>query len=289
MSARPPSDIHDFWSDTLRAARAVPLDPSVERLPAKLPYFVHRVTFRGLDGVGVRAYLSLPIDTVRGGRVTRPLPAIVTAPGYGGWEFGVDRNECQRGYAILQVYPRGQGESGELWQVDEPHRGHWVQHRKQSPGGFYYRGAVTDLIRGIDFLRSRPEVDPHRIALMGTSQGGMLALQAGAMDEAARAVVAHVPYLCDVRHSPAFEGTLGRDARFLDTWDYFDPVHLAHRIHAPTLLSAGGRDELCPPDTIRAVFDRLPGIKSLAFFPDLTHTSCNDFYGMGWQWIERYV
>jgi cephalosporin-C deacetylase-like acetyl esterase len=79
------------------------------------------------------------------------------------------------------------------------------------------------------------------------------------------------------------------DPVFLNTFDYFDPVNLAPWLRAPTLVSSGGKDETCPPAAIRAVFDRLPGIKSLTHYPDLAHTSAGDFYEMSWEWMQRYV
>ncbi len=289
MPSPSPADLDAFWQQTLTRARAQPLDVQIEKTDARLPYYVHRLTYRSLDGIPVRAYLAQPVNTIRCGRTPRPLPAIVIGPGYGGREFGTQLNECQRGYAVLHVYPRSQGESGDLWRVGDHAYHAWVNHGKERPEGFYYQGAVMDLVRGMDYLRTRPDVDPERIGVMGTSQGGMLALGTAAVEPNVRAVVAHVPYLCHVRHSAAFADSLARDAAFLDTWDYFDPVELAHRIQAPTLLSAGGKDTTCPPDTIRAVFARLPGIKALAHYPDLIHTSCTDFYAMSWQWMDRYL
>lgn len=124
---------------------------------------------------------------------------------------------------------------------------------------------------------------------MGTSQAGGIVLAVGGLDPRVKAVVAHVPYLCDLRHHPGLSSDLRQDPVFLDTFDYFDPVNLASRLRAPTLISAGGKDKTCPPETIRAVFDRLPGIKSLAHYPDLPHTSCGDFYEMSWEWMGRYI
>lgn len=284
MTATANSPLFDaFWASTLARSRAALLDARVEPIAAPLPFHTFRVTYRGFDGVPIRAYLGVPIGA------SQPLPAIVTAPGYGGREFGVELSECQRGYLVLRVFPRGQGESGALWRVREGAERAWVNHGKENPEGFYYQGAYLDLVRGVDYLLTRPDADAGRVGLMGTSQGGMLALGAGALDPRARAVAAHVPYLCDVRHNPAFADSLGRDEPFLQTWDYFDPVRLAPRLRAATLLSAGGRDATCPPASIRAVFDALPGVKGLAHYPELTHTSSLDFYAMGWAWMAHHL
>lgn len=75
----------------------------------------------------------------------------------------------------------------------------------------------------------------------------------------------------------------------LNTLDYFDPYILGDQIKVPALVSAGGKDQTCPAAGIRSTFDRLGGIKALAYFPDLIHTSCGDFYRMCWEWMDRYL
>jgi len=278
--------LETFWQKTLHRAAKEPLEAQAEQVKAPLPFYKHRITYRSLDGVKVRACLGQPILGERG---NGKLPAIVTAPGYGGWEFGTELSECQRGYLVLQVYPRSQGESGELWKVEPSADQAWMNHGKHNPEGFYYQGAYVDVMRGIDYLLTRPDVDAGRIGLMGTSQGGGIVLAVGALDPRVKAVVAHVPYLCDLRNHRGLSTDLAGDPVFLNTFDYFDPVHLAPRLRAPTLLSAGGKDKTCPPETIRAVFDRLGGTKALAHYPELTHTSCGDFYAMSWEWLKRHL
>jgi cephalosporin-C deacetylase-like acetyl esterase len=74
-----------------------------------------------------------------------------------------------------------------------------------------------------------------------------------------------------------------------NTLDCFDPYILADQIKAPALISTGGKDQTCPAAGIRSVFDRLGGIKALAYYPDLPHTSCGDFYKMSWEWMDRHL
>jgi len=85
MAPSIPSDLDAFWQKTLARLRSQPLEVQVEKLDQRLPYYVHRLTYHGLDNIPVRAYLALPVDTVHRGREPRPLPAIVGGPGYGGW------------------------------------------------------------------------------------------------------------------------------------------------------------------------------------------------------------
>ena len=288
----PGQEVHAFWQQTLAKLAREPMEAGVEQLKEPLPYRKYRITLRGLDGVHFCALLGLP---VQGESKAKPLPAIVTLPGYGGTQQGVMLSECMRGYAVLQVYPRSQGESEALWKIDGPDKLTW--HVAQ-PEGAYYQGAYADVVRAIDYLVSRDDIDASRIGLVGTSQGGGMALAVTALDPRMKVVVAHVPFLCDLRTAARTPHSLVKDLldranlnteSTLHTLDYFDPLQLAPDLHVPALISAGGKDVTCPAVTIQAVFDRIPGTKSLVFYPDLTHTSCAGFYEMTWPWLDLYL
>lgn len=283
-----------FWKSTLAKLAAEPLEVKVVDTREPLPYKKYRIEYRSLGGVRVRAFLALPI---RGGSGPKgPLRAIVTAPGYGGNQQGVMLDECQRGYAILQVFPRSQGPSKELWSV--PGDAEKLTWNLQQPEGAYYQGAYADVIRGVDYLVTRDDIQHDAIAIAGTSQGGGIALAVASLDPRLKAVVAHVPFLCDVRRAARTEGSLIRnlleaakmnDEAHLRTLEHFDPLQLAASIQVPALVSAGGRDTTCPPDTIHAVFDRIPSVKSLFHDPELPHTSSERFYKMTWSWLDEYL
>jgi cephalosporin-C deacetylase len=290
----PPSDerIANFWRTTLAKLSTEPIEAVVEPVKDPLPYHKFRVTLRGLGGIHFRAYLAVPI---RGESTSSPLPAIITAPGYGGSQQGIMLDECQRGFIILQVFPRSQGESEELWKIDGPEKLTWKIER---PEGYYYQGAYADVVRGVDYLISRPDVDPRRIGIMGTSQGGGISLAVASLDQRIRAVSAHVPCLCDMRSAARSSGSLTNTLltkvgvntpEAWNTLDYFDASRLAVHLRAPALISAGGQDKTCPGSSIRTAFDRVSGIKSLVWYPDLPHTSSQAFYLLGWAWMEMYL
>lgn len=270
-----------FWKQTLERAKAGDLQSSCSPVAEPVPYRRFRVILQSLGGTGIVSHLAVPIGG--GGHPTR-WPAVVTFPGYGGWEFGQLLSECQRGCILMQVYPRMQGESGDAADGTE----HLLRGIGQ-PEGYYYRGVFADGVRAIDYLVSRPDVDASRIGLMATSQGGGIALAVAALEPRVRATVAHVPFFCDLRNNSRFLSHPVSRPEFLETFDYFDPVNLASWIQTPVLLSSGGRDQTCPPATIQAVFSKLRGIKTLFHDPDLTHTSSAAFYEMGWEWMNRYL
>lgn len=287
-----PDELRTFWKHTLSRLAQEPMEAVVEDTKEPLPYHKYRVTLRGLDGVHFRALLAFP---VQGEAPAQPWPAIVTAPGYGGTQQGIMLSECMRGYAILQVFPRSQGESESLWRIDGPEKLTW---HIAKPDGAYYQGAFADVVRGIDYLVTRPDIDASRIGLAGTSQGGGIVLGVASIDPRVKVVVAHLPFLCDMRQAARIPNSMVKavlEKNHVDpevalrTLDYFDPLNLAPEIKSPALISAGGKDEICPAPTIHAVFERIPGVKSLMYYPELPHTSCEGFYLMTWPWLDQYL
>jgi cephalosporin-C deacetylase len=277
-------DIAGFWRNTLERLAAEPIEAMETDMKEPLPYRVFAVEYRSLGGVRVRARLALPI---RAGEAARPLPAVVTVPGYGGLQQGIMLDECQRGYAILQITPRvPEGGADKLtWHLDKPE-------------GAYYQLAYADVIRGVDYLAQHSAIDRDRIAIAGTSQGGGIAFAVAALDPRLKAVVAHVPFLCDMRLAARTPRALVKqlldkagmnDEAHLATLDYFDPFQLVPALRVPALVSSGGEDTTCPAATIRSVFDRIPSVKSLLHEPALPHTTSAAFYRLTWLWLEQYL
>lgn len=279
--------INSFWQNTLVSLAQEPLEAELEKIDEPLPYQKFSLQLRSLDGVRIRALLSRPYTD----KVDKRLPAIVTAPGYGGMEHAINLNECQRGYVVLQIFPRGQGESKDAIDLGGVEKLAW---NIEQPLGYYYQGAYADMIRGVDYLAARADVDDAKIAAMGTSQGGGLAVATAALDPRVSSVAAHVPFLCGMSDQSENSGvkSILKNAGVcveiaLQTLAYFDPVNLAPLVNVPVLLSSGGKDLVCPGASIQSVYERLSGIKSLIHYPHLEHTSCSDFYEAGWQWIKR--
>ena len=75
--------------------------------------------------------------------------------------------------------------------------------------------------RALAWMTKRPEIDPQRIAVMGTSRGGELALQLGSMFPQITAVVAYVPAdvrfpaCCGMTHVPYAWTWQGRGLAFV--------------------------------------------------------------------------
>jgi dienelactone hydrolase len=104
-----------------------------------------------------------------------PTPAVVMVVGSGAYSFrsswktgafplwkGIAEAFLGKGYAVLFLEKKGVNKSGGNWQ-------------KQT---FYDRAA--DVLAGIRYLRTRPDIEPSRIGVCGHSQGGWIAQLAAA-------------------------------------------------------------------------------------------------------------
>jgi dienelactone hydrolase len=153
-----------------------PLAPAAERLPAVLALHGHG----GRWGKGQVAGAADEHETVR---------ANIAHYHY---DYGLQF--AKRGYVVLVADARVFGErAAGWWQPGDPARGYDPCDRAGNQAallGYALIGLTTfDDRRGIDYLQSRPDVDPERIGVAGLSLGGTRSTYVGALDDRARATV----------------------------------------------------------------------------------------------------
>ena len=113
------------------------------------------------------------------------------------------------------------------------------------------------------------EFDGKNLAVTGGSQGGASALALGYLNKNITCVVANVPALCDHHawKNGRLEGWPKMHTFLTGKADsesiYFDGVHFASGITAPTLIGVGYVDVTCPPATVFAAYNNLKCPKQL--------------------------
>jgi cephalosporin-C deacetylase len=274
-----PPDFDEFWSRTIEAAHAYELAAAFEPVDAMLATVdVFDVTFAGFGGHPIRGWLYVPRHA------TSRLPGVVEFQGYGGGRghFYDSLLWSAAGYAHLMMDTRGQGSghhrgsTGDPVGPSGPTFPGLMTNGIDDPANHYYRRLFTDAVRAVDALKASPAVDPDRVAVVGGSQGGAMALAVGALRNDVAAVVAHVPYLCDIRRASRITDAIPykelgrylathRDAteRVFRTLGYFDGVSFARRVTVPVWFSASLMDPTCPPSTIFGAYHELAGPKSI--------------------------
>lgn len=277
-----PPGFDSFWESTLEESRALGGSPSYERIDTPLRSVdVWDVTFPGFGGQPIKGWLRAPVD--RSG----PLPIVVQYVGYGGGRALPVENLhwSSSGFAHFIMDTRGQG--GTWSRGDTPDVGGSgaefpgvMTRGVLSPENYYYRRLITDAVLAVDAVRAVEGIDGSRVALLGRSQGGGVALAAAALVPDVLGVVAQVPFLCDfpralaITDQPPYSelaGYLavhrGESDRVLHTLSYFDGVNFARRGTVPLRVSAALMDSTCPPSTIYGAFHEWRGPKEIEIWP----------------------
>jgi fermentation-respiration switch protein FrsA (DUF1100 family) len=152
---------------------------------------------------------------------------------------------------------------------------------------------VKDLAAALDYLSTRPEVDPERIGVLGKSLGAAIAIRGGAALPQLRAVVADSPFpslnesieIGVRRRGPLgvwplrpIALHLGKKTIGVDP-DLVRPIDdIADISPRPVLIMHGGRDELIPADTGRRLYAAAAEPKCLWFEPNAAHVKLSTHY-----------
>ena len=289
-----PDDFDDFWSGTLEMLSGISLKSVITAEPIRSNDYVDvfHVTFLSLGGLEISAWYSLPT------KGDGPFPAIVNFPGYKS-EPPVRRDWGKKGVAVLSVAVRGKLMSSSEFNPGYPGL---LTAGLESKENYGYRGVISDCVRSVDFLHSRPEIDPERIYACGSSQGGGLTLITAALRPEIKGGVAGYPFLCcypeamTMFQSYPYEELAcyaraypGDEEQMLETLRYFDAVNFAPRIKCPMVVGIALDDEVCPPETSYAAYDALTAHKELWLFPNSGHGNAHDYPGQERAWLENQI
>ena len=229
--------------------KAAPLfDPPLE--PKQIPF----------DDMKLPGYLRVP-------RGQAKAPCVILLGGLDTTkeDYMVVNNLCaERGLATLAFDGPGQGEVlyERLWPKD-------------------FERCIPAVL---DFLETRPEIDPKRIGIIGRSTGGYYAPRAAATDPRIRAAVSwgamyHLRNLADVpavtRDGFVF---VSGSKSVEEAVRFFECINLegfASKIRCPLLVVHGGRDAITPMDNATRLVEGASGPVETLIWEDSGHC-CHD-------------
>lgn len=228
-----------------------------------------------------------------------PAPLLINLPGYGGY-VSMHPQINDDNYNILHISPLGyvSPEGADMGRAMED--GNWpVLHNTAAglPGG--YEDWLLDCLLAIRWAKEQPGVLRDRLSLYGTSQGGGGSLLLGSiLGDQVRCVCADLPFLTAFPRSGLRGSAYGiltraygseERALFWNRLGYVDTVSHAHRLTMPVMLSAGGRDDVCPPPTIELLFRKLPGTKQYTYLEENVHTHSRQSMVLFRSWLALFA
>ena len=196
---------------------------------ARSPYLTGKVTYASARGVRVPAFFAHPAEAVGG-----PHAAILLLHGANDFwgkheDWAVEWYDilAREGWCVLCADSPGHGERKRAGELGPQQLGPYAWRDLQIQ-------TTIDQRRGIDYLLSREEVDPRRVALLGGSLGGYHGIRAAALEQRLAAIVLTV-----TTSWPLDKSTDDPVRRFGHT------LNFAPRIQAPLLMvnaTGDGRD-----------------------------------------------
>ena len=133
-------------------------------------------------------------------------------------------------------------------------------------------------------IEAEPALDPGRVALLGTSLGGFLAIRMAAHDPRVKAVATvSPPYSIGIYWDLTLAGMRRELAAFYNTsvariGDVVGRLSLAGvvpELRAPLLVAGGGHDLITPGEEARRVFDEARCERQLVYYPNGAHDCFN--------------
>ena len=225
--------VMDVESGESRLLHSTVAAGSAERL-----HMPEKVAYPSSDGLTIPAYLHRPPNAEPGER----FPGVMWIHGGPTSQFDDQfrRHQqvhffAQRGYVVLM--PNIRGSSGYGLKFEDLNNGCWGHCD------------LEDVLAGVDYLKTLPDVDPDRIAVTGTSYGGIMTMDAVAFAPGVfQAAIALSGYgdmtdfhtkVHELQHIKLLEYELGPYPENRDVYLNSSAILKAHEVTTPTFVIQG--------------------------------------------------
>lgn len=296
-----PSDFDDYWKKSLDEMHKV--DPNVTYTPSwfKAPFAeCFDMSFTGVRGARINAKFLRPKN------ITGKIPAILAFHGYnwtnGDWNDKL--NYVAAGFLVVAMSCRGQSGMSEdvggvkgLTSVNQLIRG-----VDDDPENMTMRHIMLDTAEIANIVMDLDYVDSNNVYAMGASQGGGLTIACASLEPRIRKAAPIYPFLSDYKR--VWDLDLAKDA-YAELRHYFrimDPTHshedefykklgyidiknMAKWIKADVLMATGLSDNICPPSTQFATYNRIVSNKKHMIYPDFGHENIPEFGDLTWDFF----
>jgi cephalosporin-C deacetylase len=298
-----PEDFDEYWQRALAEFQAT--GDRVELIPADFQCAVAEcldLFFTGVGGARIHAKYLRP----KGGKA--PHPAVLLFHGYtsnsGNWQDKL--SFVSQGFCVAALDCRGQGglseDRGAV--AGNTLRGHIIRGLDDHPDRLLFRQIFLDTAQLARIVMGFEEVDPDRVGTHGGSQGGALSLVCASLQPRIGACSSLFPFLCDYRrvwemdlaegayeelksYFRLFDPTHSREQEIFRTLGYIDVQNLVSRIKADVLMGTALMDQICPPSTQFAAYNKIRSVKEMILYPDFGHEELPGYMDKAFTFLSR--
>ncbi len=298
-----PADFDAYWDRALAEMKST--KANVELVCAKFSAAsadCFDLYFTGVRNARIHAKYLRPKNA------TKPHPAVVIFHGYSGdsGDWHDKLNYVSLGFSVAVLDCRGQaGLSEDTGGVKgNTLHGHIIRGLNDSPDNLLFRHIFLDTAQLAGIVMDMPEVDPNRVGALGGSQGGGLTLACASLEPRIKRLAPTFPFLCDYKrvwemdlamHAYAelkeyfrnFDPRHEREEEIFTRLGYIDCQHLAKRIKGEVLMGVGLMDNICPPSTQFAAYNKITSPKQMTIYPDFGHEHLPGFNDQVFQYMAQ--
>ena len=282
-----PDDIDEFWDRSLEEMKSIDADVSIEPAEFSSPVAeCYDMYFTGIGGSRIYAKLLTPKEP------KGKSPAVVEFHGYkgnsGDWTDKLPY--VAMGYTVASMDCRGQGgrSRDDSSSGASSIYGHIVRGVEDGPESLFYRTMFLDAAQLAYLVMGFEWVDETRVGCKGRSQGGALTLACASLVPEMKLAVPQFPFLCDYKrvwemdlaeraykeikdYFRMFDPRHEKEDELFETLSYIDLQNIVHRIKAKVLMITGLMDDVCPPSTQFAAYNKIESEKEMIIYPDYGH------------------
>ncbi|GAB3989049.1 acetylxylan esterase [Spirosoma daeguense] len=268
-----PADFKAFWDNAKADLAKLPIDAKMTLLPERCTALsnVYHLSLQNINSSRFYGILCVP-------KKAGKYPAILRVPGAGVRPYNGMIAEADKGFITLEVGIHGVPVTMDPSVYMDLARGPLAGYQAANLDDrdrYYYKRVYLGCVRAVDFLVGMPEYDGQNIAVTGGSQGGALSIVTAGLDSRIKWLGAYYPALSDVTgylHNRAGgwphlffgnEKAYNNKPDRIKTTGYYDVVNFARQVNAPGRYAWGFNDETCPPTSMYASYNVIPGPKML--------------------------
>ncbi|GAB4052875.1 acetylxylan esterase [Spirosoma litoris] len=276
-----PADFKAFWDQAKADLAKVPMDVRMTLLPERCTELtnVYQLNLQNINNSRFYGILCVP-------KKEGKYPAILRVPGAGVRPYNGMIAEAEKGFITLEVGIHGVPVTMDPIVYDNLSRGALNGYpfaNLDDRDRYYYKRVYLGCVRAVDFLVSMPQYDGQNLAVTGGSQGGALSIVTAGLDSRIKWLGAYYPALADVtgylsgRAGGWPHMFVGDNLAYnnkpdrIKTTGYYDVVNFARMVNVPGYYSWGFNDETCPPTSMYAAYNVIPGPKMLELYLDTGH------------------